>query len=30
MTNTAEKISAPLLTVRYNGDLLISLGKSRY
>lgn len=30
MTNTAEKISAPLFTVRYNGDLLISLGKSRY
>lgn len=30
MTNTAEKISAPLFTVRHNGDLLISLGKSRY
>nr|DAE46713.1 MAG TPA: virulence associated protein E [Caudoviricetes sp.] len=30
MKNTAEKLSAPLFTVRHNGDLLISLGKSRY
>ena len=30
MTNTAEKISTPLFTVRHNGDLLISVGRSRY
>lgn len=31
MTNTAEKLSAPaLFTVRHNGDLLISTGKSRF
>ena len=30
MTNNAEKISRPLFTVRHNGDLLISVGRSRY
>ena len=29
MTNTAEKLTLSLFTVRNNGDLLISLGKSR-
>lgn len=30
MKNTAEKLSSALFTVRHNGDLLISVGKSRY
>ena len=30
MTNNAEKISRPLFTVRHSGDLLISVGRSRY
>ena len=30
MTNTAEKLTLPLFMVKYNGDLLISTGRSRF
>lgn len=30
MTNTAEKLTLPLFVVKYNGDLLISTGRSRF
>lgn len=29
-TNTAEKLTPPLFMVKYNGDLLISTGRSRF
>ena len=30
MTNTAEKLTLPLFMVKYNGDLLLSTGRSRF
>ena len=30
MTNTAEKLTLSLFMVKYNGDLLISTGRSRF
>lgn len=30
MTNTAEKLTLPLIMVKHNGDLLISTGRSRF